>query len=109
MFVVIINNLQFINQAVDNFDSRFTLRALRSIATLRKSDKFAEALVVGIRTAYPKASNKGRQILEQLLPESHQANGTAAGKEKDTAEEQTHPEIWAYLGVLVQVGHHKSS
>ncbi|KAK4613287.1 putative 26S proteasome regulatory subunit rpn3 [Fulvia fulva] len=100
---IIINNLHFINQAVDNFDSRFTLRALRSIATLRKSDKFAEALVVGIRTAYPKASNKGRQILEELLPESHQANGTAAGKEKDTAEEQTHPEIWAYLGVLVQV------
>lgn len=57
----------------------------------------------GIRTAYPKASNRGRQILEELLPTKPVTqNGAATGKEKD-AEEQTYPEIWSYLGVLVQV------
>ncbi|KAK4498093.1 hypothetical protein PRZ48_010749 [Zasmidium cellare] len=100
---IITNNFALINQAVDNFDSRFTLRALRSIATLRKASNFPDALIAGIRTAYPKASNRGRQILEELLPEKHQQNGTSASAGKETQEEQTHPEIWAYLGVLVQV------
>ncbi|KJY02117.1 26s proteasome non-atpase regulatory subunit 3 like protein [Zymoseptoria brevis] len=100
---IIINNFALINSAVDSFDSRFTLRALRSISTLRKSSAFPEAIIHGIRTAYPNASNRGRQILEELLPEKHRSaqNGSAA---KNTAtEEQVHPEIWAYLGVLVQV------
>lgn len=101
------NNINLINQAVDNFDSRFTLRALRSISTLRKAPTFPDAIVLGIRTAYPKASNRGRQILEELMPEKYQkqANGTAgagAAASKEP-EEQLHPEVWAYLGVLVQV------
>lgn len=90
---------------MDTFDSRFTLRALRSISTLRKASNFPEALLLGIRTAYPKQSNRGRQILEELLPEKLQAaqNGsTVTGKEKDSPEEP-HPEIWSYLGVLIQV------
>lgn len=101
---VIQNNLNFINSAVDSFDSRFTLRALRSISTLRKAPNFAEAIVLGIRTAYPKPSNKGRQILEELLPEKVKTtqNGTA-GKEKDGPEQDVYPEVWAYLGVLLQV------
>jgi len=101
---VIVNNLSLIVQAVDNFDSRFTLRALRSIYTLRKSDRFAEAIIHGIRTAYPKAANRGRQILEDQLPAKlvKQAAASAA-KEKDGQEEQTLPEIWSYLGVLIQV------
>jgi len=98
---IIINNFTLISQAVDAFDSRFTLRALRSISTLRKSDKFADAIIQGIRTAYPKPSHKGRQILESQLPSKPATgNGTVGGKE---LEEQTHPEIWSYLGVLVQV------
>jgi 26S proteasome regulatory subunit N3 len=102
---VIVNNLSLVVQAVDNFDSRFTLRALRSIYTLRKSDRFAEAIVHGIRTAYPKASNRGRQILEDQLPSKAVKQAPAsATKEKDGQEEQTLPEIWSYLGVLIQVG-----
>lgn len=87
---------------MDSFDSRFTLRALRSIATLRKAPNFPEALLQGIRTAYPKSSNRGRQILEELLPSKHVAQNGASGKEKEP-EEQTHPEVWSYLGVLTQV------
>lgn len=101
--IVIQNNLKFINQAVETFDSRFTLRALRSISTLRKSPNFAEAIVLGIRTAYPKPS-RPRQILEELLPKSVQvAQNGSAGKEKEAAEQHVHQEVWAYLGVLVQV------
>ncbi|KXT13061.1 hypothetical protein AC579_3468 [Pseudocercospora musae] len=103
---IIQNNLTFINQAVDNFDSRFTLRALRSISSLRKAPTFPEAIVLGIRTAYPNPSNRGRQILEELLPAKHrkQTNGTAApAKSKDGAEQDPHPEVWSYLGVLLQV------
>lgn len=52
-----------------------------------------------------------RKVLEEMLPESvtaaQQTNGvaTSSGKEKDGAadEQQQLPEIWAYLGILVQV------
>ena len=77
--LVIINNFELIKQAVDAFDSRFTLRALRSISTLRKSDKFAEAIVQGIRTAFPKPNMGARKVLESMLPESATSmqNGTS--------------------------------
>ena len=104
---VITNNFDLIRQAVDAFDSRFTLRALRSTSTLRKSDKFTEAIVHGIRTAFPKPNMGARKVLEAMLPDKATAmqNGTStpSGKEKDASEEQQLPEIWAYLGILVQV------
>lgn len=104
---VITNNFDLIRQAVDAFDSRFTLRALRSTSTLRKSDKFAEAIVHGIRIAFPKPNMGARKVLEAMLPKSATAvqNGTStpSAKDKDASEEQQLPEIWAYLGILVQV------
>lgn len=103
---VITNNFDLIRQAVDAFDPRFTLRALRSTSTLRKSDKFTQAIVHGVRTAFPKPNMGARKVLEAMLPDSATAvqNGvsTPAG-DKDASEEQQLPEIWAYLGVLVQV------
>ena len=93
---------------MDAFDSRFTLRALRSISTVRKSDKFADAILHGIRTAFPKPNMGARKVLEEMLPDEITAtqNGVASSgpKDKDAAEEQQLPEIWAYLGILVQVG-----
>jgi len=53
-----------------------------------------------------------RKVLEEMLPENvtSATNGTAAvtnGKEKEKEKEgeepQQLPEIWAYLGILVQV------
>ena len=65
---------------------------------------------MGIRTAFPKPSNNARRVLEEMLPESvrqtgQQANGGAevngkAEVEKDVVEIA---EVWAYLGLLVQV------
>ncbi|EMC95517.1 hypothetical protein BAUCODRAFT_71146, partial [Baudoinia panamericana UAMH 10762] len=104
-------NFHLINQAVDSFDSRFTLRALRSIATLRKRDNFTAALALGIRTAFPKPQNNARRVLEEMLPEAlrhahgkdaHMQNGDGAKdvKEPDVVEIA---EVWAYLGLLLQV------
>ena len=60
-----------------------------------------------IRTAFPKPNAGARKVLEEMLPESAIAmqNGvsSSAGKDKDGAEEQQLPEIWAYLGILTQV------
>ena len=67
----------------------------------------------GVRTAFPKANMGARKVLEEMLSESvtssQQTNGVAStsGKEKDgkdADEQQQLPEIWAYLGILVQVG-----
>jgi len=62
--------------------------------------------VQGIRTAFPKPNMGARKVLESMLPESATSmqNGTSTGsKDKDAGEEQQLPEIWAYLGNLVQV------
>ena len=118
--IVIINNFALINQAVDDFDPRFTLRALRSIATLRKAPNFADALHIGIRHAFPKPQNHARKALEEVLPAmgksaEQQSNGSVNGDGKDTSggpvkeldaldvKESESAEVWAYLGVLVQV------
>lgn len=93
-------------QAVDAFDPRFTLRALRNLSTIRKADNFAEAIVVGIRAAFPKPQNTARKVLEEMLPEKvtkmQNAAAAAAAAAKDPEETQV-AEVWAYLGVLVQV------
>lgn len=97
---------------MEAFDGRFTLRALRSISTLRKSDRFAEAITLGVRTAFPKPNMGARKVLEEMLPESVTSNkelngvadeGKKDDKKKDVEEEQQLPEVWAYLGILVQV------
>lgn len=71
---------------------------------MRKSDKFGEAVVTGVRTAFPKSNTGARRVLEEMLPAQgvSNQNGVSAGKEKDSQEEQL-PEVWAYLGILVQV------
>ncbi|KAK5146533.1 26S proteasome non-ATPase regulatory subunit [Rachicladosporium monterosium] len=107
---IITNNFNLINQAVDSFDARFTLRALRSIATIRKATDFPEALAFGIRTAFPKPQNNARRVLEEMLPENVRSGGAqqngggeangAAVKEQDVVEIA---EVWVYLGLLVQV------
>ncbi|KAK5119178.1 hypothetical protein LTR85_007792 [Meristemomyces frigidus] len=103
---IITNNFNLINQAVDAFDARFTLRALRNISTIRKAPNFPEAIAIGIRTAFPKPQNNARRVLETMLPEQYKnvQNGEAAGgegvKDPDVVEIA---EVWAYLGVLVQV------
>jgi hypothetical protein len=74
---------------------------LRSISTIRKAKDSATAILIAIRTAFPNSSNPARRVLEGLLPQNAGATGAIKGA-RETDEEQI-PEIWSYLGVLVQV------
>ena len=91
-------------QAVETFDSRFTLRALRSISTIRKAKNLPVPIVLAIRTAYPNPQTQQRRILESVLPAEAkgQLNGGSAPAVKGGEEEQS-DEVFSYLGVLVQV------
>jgi len=103
---VILNHFALINQAVASFDPRFTLRALRSISTIRKADNFPQALAIAIRTAFPRPQHSARKVLEEMLPvdAASQQNGTAEGHGQDSKLEVAEvAEVWAYLGLLVQV------
>lgn len=103
---VIINNFDLLAQSAENFDPRFTLRALRSISTIRKADNLPTPILIAIRTAFPQDTNPARRVLEDVLPQSPVeglSNGFAGAKDKESDEAQM-PEIWSYLGVLVQVG-----
>nr|POE77804.1 putative 26s proteasome regulatory subunit rpn3 [Quercus suber] len=99
---IIINNFALIVQAVDAFDSRFTLRALRNLSTIRKADNFAEAIVLGVRTAFPRPTNTARRVLEEMLPKEVTKLASDATAAASKEEETQVVEVWAYLGVLVQ-------
>lgn len=75
---------------------------LRSISTIRKAKDSATAILIAIRTAFPNASNPARRVLEGLLPQNAGAQAIGGKAPKEADEEQI-PEIWSYLGVLVQV------
>lgn len=102
--VVITDNFQLLVQAVEAFDSRFTLRALRSISTIRKAKNLPVPILLAIRTAYPNPQTQQRRILESVLPNEvkTQLNGASAPAAKGGEEEQP-DEIFSYLGVLIQV------
>jgi 26S proteasome regulatory subunit N3 len=78
-------NFQLLERAVAQFDTRFTLRALRSISSLRK--KLAETKVAQLDVKKP---------IRELLPEAErELTGEA---KKDSV-----PEIRIYIAILVQV------
>lgn len=66
-------------------------------------------ILIAVRTAFPQPSNPARRVLEEVLPKNAEgmSNGTlsSAGSKDKEAEEGQLPEIWSYLGVLVQVSH----
>ncbi|KAM0717817.1 hypothetical protein Q7P37_006149 [Cladosporium fusiforme] len=100
---IIIDNFDLLSQAVETFDSRFTLRALRSISTIRKSKDAATAILIALRTAFPNPNYPARRVLESLLPQNKEASPNGATKANKDGDEEQIPEIWSYLGVLVQV------
>lgn len=100
---VIIDNFGLLSQAVETFDSRFTLRALRSISTIRKSKDAATAILVALRTAFPNPNYPARRVLESLLPQNKEVSQNGTSKASKDSDEEQIPEIWSYLGVLVQV------
>jgi 26S proteasome regulatory subunit N3 len=78
-------NFQLLERAVAQFDTRFTLRAIRSISSLRK--KLAETKIAQLDVKKP---------LPKLLEEA----------EKDLtgeAKKDSVPEIRIYIAILIQV------
>jgi 26S proteasome regulatory subunit N3 len=78
-------NFLLLERAVAQFDSRFTLRALRSISSLRK--KLAETKIAQLDVKRP---------IKDLLPEVEKELTGEAKKESV-------PEIRIYIAVLIQV------
>lgn len=102
IYQAITTNFGLLEQAVAQFDARFTLRALRSISTVRESPHLPSPLQEAISSAIP-SGHPARDFLEGALGKSQ--NGTANGDASHKAKEPSGPlpEVWAYLGILVQV------
>lgn len=98
----IIANFELLEKAVAQFDGRFTLRVLRSISSMRKSDHLSQAITSAITSLYASASESpSKRFLETALKSSSaSANGHAAPQTQDS---DVLPESFVYLAVLVQV------
>ncbi|KAF2862246.1 hypothetical protein K470DRAFT_293713 [Piedraia hortae CBS 480.64] len=101
---IILNSFGLIHAAINSFDPRFTLRALRSISTVRKAPDFPNALAAGIRIAFPKPRSAARQKLEEMLPADAVGDQSGASTPTQSVPDVAEMvEVWAYLGLLVQV------
>jgi len=96
-------NFALLEQAISQFDARFTLRVLRSISSTRRSPHFAEALSNAIDTLYashPDAPSK--HFLTTALGKSKGDGANGNTSQKPTAGEPL-AEHFVYLAILVQV------
>ncbi|KAI9731069.1 MAG: 26S proteasome non-ATPase regulatory subunit [Claussenomyces sp. TS43310] len=104
-------NFSLLERAVALFDARFTLRALRSISSIRKrltSDILAQV----IADTYP-ATNDSAKILLAALDRDHRAFSKPISSEMDVEStlkngakkepKEIIPEIGIFLGVLTQI------
>ena len=95
-------NFALLEQAVSQFDGRFTLRVLRSISSTRKSPHFLESLTNAINTLYAsQPDSPAKRFLTTALGQgkSGSANGDTKAGHGDAS-----PEAFVYLAILVQVG-----
>ncbi|KAF6802144.1 proteasome regulatory particle subunit [Colletotrichum sojae] len=112
------SNFALLDRAVALFDARFSLRALRSISTIRKRltpDIIAQAIVETF-PATVTSGNVAKQLLiaigrenvplgrsggAEMEVDSEPAKSTKNGQKKETKE--IIPEIDIFLGILIQV------
>lgn len=105
-------NFVLLERAVAQFDTRFSLRVLRSISSQRKH-LTPEILAEVITNTYPSTSNAARSLLKAIdqsnasfdkssiemeIDSEPKENGTKTGKSKETLAE-----VDVYLSILVQV------
>jgi 26S proteasome regulatory subunit N3 len=88
---------------VAQFDSRFTLRALRSISSLRKQ---LDAAILSQIVANTCPSGKTAAILLRAVGLDEDAAETVLDSVKNPPTKDPIPEIEIYLGILIQVWHH---
>lgn len=106
-------NYLLLERAVTHFDARFTLRALRSISTIRKhlsSDLLAQI----VTETYSSTNPTAKALLAALSQEnaSFGPNDTASEMDVDSQKDKTKPtntpkdtlpEVDFYLAILVQI------
>lgn len=106
------SNFALLDRAVAQFDSRFTLRALRSISSLRKRLS-PEAFIHVISSTYPKDAPSARTfygalgVTEDQVKTASSLESTAPGTKQQ--DKEIIPEIDVYIGILVQVRHNGAS
>ncbi|KAF4554623.1 26S proteasome regulatory subunit rpn3-like protein [Elsinoe fawcettii] len=98
----ITSNFNLLDQAVSQFDGRFTLRVLRSISSTRKSPHFVEALSAAINQFASFSDDAGIKFLQSALGSSKKSttNGDSTLKAPSNPPSS---EVFAYLAILVQV------
>ncbi|KAK7509979.1 proteasome regulatory subunit C-terminal-domain-containing protein [Phyllosticta citriasiana] len=94
----ITSNFALLERAVGQFDSRFTLRALRSISSLRKRLD-PEVLTEAIVSYYPANNFEGNDLI--ALVGGYRS--TSKGYQDSNAKKEVASEVDIYLGILVQV------
>ncbi|KAL0939642.1 proteasome regulatory particle subunit [Colletotrichum truncatum] len=112
------SNFALLDRAVVLFDARFTLRALRSISTIRKrlTPDIIAQVIVETFPATVTSGNVAKQLLiaigrenvplgrssgQEMEVDTEPAKTTKNGQKKEAKE--TIPEIDIFLGILVQV------
>jgi len=98
-----VSNFALLEQAVGQFDGRFTLRVLRSISTTRKSPHFTEALtnaIANLYTSFPDAPSRSFLLTALGQNKIGTTNGDASHK---AGSGEPLPEAIVYLAILVQV------
>lgn len=99
----ILSNFDLLERAVDQFDARFTLRALRAISSIRKSLEETALAKVILRVYLPNDTRANILLkaigtdVEQAREILHKAEGVPLTRKT------TIPEIDIYISILVQV------
>ncbi len=110
-FLVIKNDFSLLEKAVALFDARYTLRALRSISTIRKTLN-ADILAQVITETYQSSSATAKTLLTALnkadspFGQADSEMDIDSATKSPTKKERTTavvPEIDVFLGILVQV------
>ncbi|KAH7064801.1 proteasome regulatory subunit C-terminal-domain-containing protein [Macrophomina phaseolina] len=93
----IASNFVLLERAVAQFDSRFTLRALRSISSLRKR-LTPQVLTDAILSYYPQGNEMGKKLVAAIGSSVQSSKTSEANSKKDVV-----PEVDVYLAILIQV------
>lgn len=114
------SNFALLDRAVALFDARFSLRALRSISSLRKR-LTPDILAQAIAESYPPTSASasvakqllaaigrenvplGRQSSSEMEVDSEPKAVSKSGAKKDKEAKELIPEVDIFLGILIQV------
>lgn len=105
----ILSNFDLLERAVDQFDARFTLRALRAISSIRKLLEETTLAKVILRVYLPGDTRANillkaiGTVAEQAREILHMAEKAQKAEGGSITRKTTIPEIDIYISILVQV------